>query len=110
MQRRVDAVILANFGIQYKGIASILAIHPNSVANVIAMYNQGGLERLEPWREGDADTELGGFDRRMRERWNRNPPRAVKEAAAHLEKVAGVWRGLTGVRNYLKFLACLSAR
>ena len=104
VQRRAESVLLAAHGLPRKTIAEVLGIHPNSVTAFIAMYNTEGLERLERWREGDVDTELGDFDRRTREYWDANPPRSVKEAAVYLEKSTGVRRGLTAVRAYLKRL------
>lgn len=104
VQRRVETILLAASGLPHMLIASILGIHPNSVTAFVSMYNEGGLERLERWREGDVDTELDDFDRRMREHWDKTPPASVKEAAAHLEEVTGIRRGLTAVRDYVKRL------
>lgn len=59
---------------------------------------------MERWREGEGDGELGDFDRQTREHWDKNPPTSIREAAAHLEKVTGVRRGLTAVRGYVRRL------
>jgi transposase len=96
--------MMAFRGAQRGFIAEVLDLHPNSVTGFIVMFNEGGLERLERWREGDPDGELGDFDRRTRDYWDKNPPRSVKEAAAHLEKVTGIRRGLTTIRGYVKRL------
>jgi transposase len=104
VQRRAEAILLAASDLPYGLIASVLGLHPNSVTAFVVMYKEGGLERLERWREGDADAEVGDFDRRAREYWDQNPPASIREAAAHLEKITGVRRGLSTVRGYVKRL------
>jgi len=104
VQRRAEVILLAAQRFPHKTIAAALGLHPNSITDFIVMFNEGGPERLERWRTGDADQELEDFDRRAREHWDKFPPRTVKEAAAHLEKVTGIRRGLTVVRQYLKRL------
>ena len=104
VQRRAETILLAAGRIPYGTIAAVLAIHPNSVTDFVVMFNEGGVERLGRWREGDAGRELDDFDRQTREHWDQNPPVSVKEAAAHLEQITGVRRGLTAVRGYLKRL------
>ena len=104
VQRRAEVILLAAHRFRYTAIAEALGVHPNSVTAFIVMYNEGGLERLERWRESDPDVELGDFDRQTRDYWDQNPPRSVKEATAHLERVTGIRRGLTAVRGYLKRL------
>jgi transposase len=104
VQRRIEAVVLAAFGLPRKTIAEVLGLHVNSVTDFVVMYKEGGLERLERWREGDVDRERGDFDRQTRDYWDKNPPASLREAAAHLEKVTGVRRGLTAVRGYVRRL------
>jgi len=101
VQRRAEVILLAAHRFQYKDIADVLGVHPNSVTNFTVMFNEGGVERLMRWREGDPDSELVDFDRQTREYWDKNPPRSVKEAAAYLEKISGIRRSITAVRSYL---------
>lgn len=104
VQRRAAIILMATYYVAYGKIAEILGISRNTVTNTLVMFNSGGFERLAKWREGDADDEVLAFDTLMHDVWAKHPPRTVKEAAAQLEEVTGVRRGLTAVRKYLRRL------
>lgn len=103
VQLKMEVLWLKGRGLPHAEIASLAGTSLRSVQRFLAEYRQGGLDRVRTlnWR-GRATNELSPHRESLEAYFLEHPPRSVLEAQAAIERLAGVRRGLTQVRAFLK--------
>ena len=112
VQLKMEVLWLKGRGLPHAEIASLAGTSLRSVQRFLAEYRDGGLGRVRSlnWR-GRTTNELSTHRESLEAHFLEHPPRSVLEAQAAIERLAGVKRGLTQVRAFLKRRsACAGAR
>jgi len=100
VQQKMDVLLLKSHGLAHKEITAIADISENTLRE----YQSGGIEKLKELRFHRPQSELREHRETLEAYFQENPPATVKEAAAKIEQITGIRRGLTQVRRFLKSL------
>lgn len=111
VQLKMEVLWLKSRGLPHAEIAALAGTSIRSVQRFLAEYRQGGLDRVRALGWRGKPNELNGHRESLEAHFLEHPPHSVLEAQAAIERVAGVKRGLTQVRAFLKsHSACATAR
>ena len=104
VQLKMEAVYLKSQGLSHRDICRSARISENTLRSYLRPFVEGGVERLKrtDW-EGTA-SELDEHRETLEEHFRNHPPRSTAQAAAEIERITGVRRGLTQVRKFLRRL------
>jgi transposase len=102
VQLKMEAVYLKSQGLAHRDICRLARISENTLRSYLRQYQEGGVERLKQTDRDGPTSELSGHRRTIEEHFRRDPPRSTAQAAADIERITGVRRGLTQVRKFLK--------
>jgi transposase len=102
VQLKMEAVYLKSQGLLHQDICRLARISENTLRSYLRQYQEGGLQRLKQTDWDGPTSELSGHRRTIEEHFRKNPPRSTAQAAADIERLTGVRRGLTQVRKFLK--------
>ena len=111
VQLKMEVLWLKGRGLPHTEIAALAGTSLRSVQRFLAEYRQGGLDgvRTLGWR--GKPNELAPHRESLEAHFLEHPPRSALEAQAAIERLAGVRRGLTQVRAFLKsHLACATGK
>jgi transposase len=101
---KMEAVDLKSQGLAHLDIGRRARISENTLRSYLRQYQEGGVARLQQ-TDGDGPTrDLSDHRQTIEEHFRKNPPRSTAQAAADIERLTGVRRGLTQVRKFLKGL------
>jgi len=102
---KMEAVLLKSEGLAHGRICRIVGISENTLRSYLRAYQQGGIEKLQEQRPPrPARSELSAHRAALEAYFRQHPPATAKEAAAKIEELTGIHRGLTQVREFLKSL------
>jgi transposase len=105
-----EAVSLKSQGLAHPEIGRRARISEDTLRSYLRQYPEGGGARLKQ-TDGDGPTgELSVPRQAPEEHFRKDPPRSTAEAAADLERLTGVKRGLTQVRKPLKGMGLKSPK
>src|SRR5512135_2219183 len=104
VQLKMEAVYLKSQGLPYGDICRLARISENTLRSYLRQFQEGGVERLKRTDWTGAESELDEHHEALEEHFRNNPPRSTTEAAAEIERITGVRRGPTQVREFLKGL------
>jgi transposase len=102
VQLRMEAVYLKSQGLAHQEICRLARISENTLRSYLRQYQDGGVERLKQTDWDGPASELAGHRQAIEEHFRKNPPRSTAQAAADIERITGIKRGLTQVRKFLK--------
>ena len=102
VQLKMEAPWLKGRGLPHAEIATLAGTSIRSVQRFLAEYRDGGLDRARALNWRGKPNELAPHRESLEAHFLEHPPRSVLEAQAAIERVAGVKRGLTQVRAFLK--------
>ncbi|HEX8203915.1 MAG TPA: IS630 family transposase, partial [Isosphaeraceae bacterium] len=83
-------------------ICHLTRISENTLRSVLRRFQEGGLDRLQRTDWAGTTSELDEHRETLEEFFRQNPPRSTAQAAAEIERITGVKRGSTQVRQFLK--------
>jgi len=104
VQRKMEALLLKSDGLPHHRITRILGISENTLRQYLREYEEGGIERLKKVCFYRPQSELVEYHQSLESYFEEHPPATVNEAAAKIEELTGIRRGLTQVRKFLDFL------
>lgn len=102
VQRQMEILWCKSLGKPHQEIATIAAVHPNSVTNCLKEYQQGGLDAVRQLHFYQPQSELQGHQPTLKEYFEQHPCASLKEAAAKIEELTGLKRSLPPVEKFLK--------
>ena len=102
VQRKMEALWLKSHGLGHDAIAAYADVSRRTVQRYLEEYLEGGLARLRCRRGHRPQSALAELRDSLEEYFLGHPPRSAKQAQAVIEQQAGVRRGLTQVRHFLK--------
>jgi transposase len=100
----MEALLLKSSGLSHGLIASIVGVCPNTLRSYFREFEKGGVERLKEVRFYQPQSVLKSESECLEEHFEKHPPSSIKEAAAVIEQLTGIKRGLSQVRHFLKTL------
>src|SRR5207248_3247607 len=95
-------VYLKSQGLAHRDICRLARISENTLRSYLRQYQEGGVERLKRTDWAGTESELGEHRETMEDHFRDHPPRSIAEAAAEIERITGIRRGPTQVRQFLK--------
>src|SRR5512147_927782 len=104
VQLKMEAVYLKSQGLPHRDICRLVRISENTLRSYLRQFEEGGIGRLKRTDWEGTESELDEHRETLEDYFRRNPPRSTAQAAAAIERIAGVRRGLTQVRKFLKDL------
>jgi len=102
VQLRMEAVYLKSQGLPHHDICRLARISENTLRSYLRQYREGGVERLKRTDWDGPESELSDHREALEEHFRNHPPRSAAQAAADIERITGIKRGLTQVRKFLK--------
>jgi transposase len=104
VRRRMLALWLLHCGLTRGEAAKIALMGRATVERVVDAYRNFGLDGLRRWNRKGPTSELAAYRDLIRESFEKEPVRSVAEAADRIEKLTGLRRGPTQVREFMKSL------
>lgn len=102
VQQKMDTLLLKAHDLPHVQIASIVGISGNTVRAYLEEFQSGGIEKLKTIHFYRPESKLLSAYDIIKAHFEKSPPPTVKAAAAEIEKLTGIKRGLTQVRKYLR--------
>ena len=111
VQLKMEVLWLKGCGLPHVEIATLAGTSVRSVQRFLGEYRDGGLDRVRTLGWRGKPNELAPHRESLEAHFLEHPPHSVSEAQAAIERLAGVKRGLTQVRAFLKRRsACATGR
>jgi transposase len=104
VQLKMEAVYLKSQGLPHRDICRLARISENTLRSYLRQFQEGGVERLKRTDWAGTESELDEYRETLEDHFRDHPPRSTAQAAADIERITGVRRGLTQVRKFLKDL------
>jgi transposase len=101
VQEKMEAVYLKSQGLLHKEICRLTRISENTLRSYLRQFQEGGVERLKRLDFAKPTSEMAEHREVLEEYFRKNPPRSTGQAAADIERITGIRRGLTQVRKFL---------
>lgn len=104
VQQRMEALWLKSQNLPHKEIARLTGISENTLRSYFGAWQQGGVEQLKHLNFRRPTSELMEHWGTLEDYFMEHPPASVNEARSKIEKLTGIRRSPTQVRNFLKQL------
>src|SRR5512144_44996 len=104
VQQKMEAVYLKSQSLPHHEICRLTRISENTLRSFLRQYQEGSLERLKRTDWAGTTSELDEHRETLEEFFRNHPPCSTTQAAAEIERITGVKRGPTQVRQFLKGL------
>ena len=101
VQRKMEALLLKRYGLPHELIADIVDVCPNTLRSYFDDFLSGGTNRLFEIRFYKPTSDLVPFTGTLEDHFRQCPVATIKEAAARIEEITGIKRGLTQVRKFI---------
>ena len=102
VQLKMEAVYLKSQGLPHQDICRLARISENTLRSYLRQFQEGGVERLKRTDWAGTESELDEHRETLEDHFRNHPPRSTAEAAAEIERITGIRRGPTQVRQFLK--------
>jgi transposase len=102
VQQKMNVLWLKAKGLPHVTIAELADTSLRTVQRVLTEFLDGGLDAVRQTRWLGKHAELDDHADTLEDHFVENPPRSTREAQAEIERLVGVRRGLTQVREFLK--------
>ena len=103
VQRKMEVLWLKSHRLPHDQIAALAGVSRATVQRYLAEYREGGLARLRQFRWHRPASELAEHTFALEEYFWDHPPHSARQAQAIIERQTGLRRGLTQVRQFLKY-------
>ena len=111
VQLKMEVLWLKSRRLPHVEIATLAGTSVRSVQRFLGEYRDGGLDRVRTLGWRGKPNELTRHRESLEAHFLEHPPHSVLEAQAAIERIAGVERGLTQVRAFLRSpSACATGR
>lgn len=102
VQRRMEMLWLKCHGETHERIAELTGVGRRSVQRVLDAFAAGRLESVRSFHEQGRASGLRPHGELLEAEFRERPPRTVAEACDRIERLTGVRRGPSQVRQYLR--------
>jgi transposase len=104
VRQKMEAVYLKALGYSHQEIGRIVRISQKTLRSYLRAYQRGGLEALKQVNFYRPTSALGTHQEMLRAEFEARPAKSIKEAGDRIEKLTGMRRSPTQVRQFLKQL------
>ena len=104
VRQRMEAVYLKALGLPHKEIGRIMRLSQTTLRGYFQMYQEGGIEALQDLNFYQPKSDLDDYREQLHAEFERKPAATIGEAVARIEKLTGLRRSKTQVREFLKKL------
>lgn len=102
VRQRCEVVYLKALGFSHKEIGRITRLSQPTVRSYLEMYRDGELEKLKELNFYTPTSELDAHREEIEAEFEARPPATANEAAERIEKLTGICRSPTQVREFLE--------
>lgn len=102
--KRLEVLWLKHLGYSHQAIAEISCVCLNSVSNYIRLYETSGLVGVLQLNYKGPVSKLMAHRAQIYKDLDQHPVQTIKEASARIEKISGLRRCPTQIRNFLNQL------
>lgn len=102
VQKKMEALYLKSQGIKHKDICYLCKISKTTLTVYIRQYQQGGIEELKKIDYKGQPSILNQSIDILKEYFEKHPASTVAEASDAIERLTGIKRSPTQVREFLK--------
>jgi transposase len=102
VQRKMDVLVFKAHGVPQQQISAISGVCENTVRVYLKAYQAGGIEELQREHFYKPQGALFSVTEDLKTYFESHPPATIKQAAAEIEKLTGIKRGLTQVRKFVR--------
>lgn len=102
VQRRMEALWLKAHGETHQRIATLAGIGRATVQRMLDLYQAGGLAAVRTYHRYQPTSALTPHQGAIEREFARRPPHTVAEACQRIEKLTGVRRRPSRVREFLR--------
>jgi transposase len=102
VQRRMEALWLKSQGLPHQPVARLTRVTPNTLRAYFRLFQHGGVAALKRFDFYRPASDLMAHRDCLEEYFLEHPPATANEAAAAIERLTGVKRSPTQVRQFLK--------
>lgn len=104
VQRKMEVLYLKSQEIKHKDICRLCQITKTTLSKYLKQYQLGGIEALKKLDYKGQPSELNQYGDSLKEDFRKNPPSSAIEASDAIEKLTGIKRSPTQVREFMKRL------
>lgn len=105
IRQRLQALWFANQSeFTAETIARYTGLSKRSIFEIIKTYKELGLEKVMELSPRRQKSQLEGFSELIKDEFDKEPPRSIKEAKIKIEELTGIKRSETQIRKFLKSL------
>ena len=104
VQRKMEALLLKNYGLPHKDIAKLTGVCPNTLRTYLRDYQTGGIDKLKKINFYQPQSELTQHKQSLEEYFRQNPVASINEARSKIEQLTGIKRSPTRVREFFNSL------
>jgi transposase len=101
---KMEVLYLKSLGISHTMICQIAGVSPNTMRAYFKEYIEGGIEKIKELNFYRPQSLLATCSSSIESHLKVNPPTSISHAAAMIEQLTGIKRGITQVRSFLKSL------
>lgn len=101
VRRKALSIAMKKVGIDNEKISQIVLVSPRRVSNYVKEYNEKGIDSVtynNPYRP---KSKLEDYQELIKEDFEKNPPATANEASDRVEKLTGIKRSPTQIRNFM---------
>lgn len=99
--RHLHALFFKSLNLAHQQICNLADISPPTLVEILKKYAQGGLKAILQIHWKPKRAVLEDFREIIENRFKEYPPESVKAAQAEIEKLTGIKRGKTQIREFL---------
>jgi len=102
VQRRMEVLWLKSHDLAHEQIAVLGHISETTMREYFQLYREGGIEGLKAMHFYRPESQLVQHVNSLEEYFRVNPPASIKQAQSEIERLTGIRRSETQVREFLK--------
>ena len=102
VQRKMEVMYLKSQKLAHKDIRMLCQISKMTLTKYIKQYQVGGIEGLKKLEYKGRPSELNQYSEQVEEYFKKHPPSKVAEASDVIEKITGIKRSPTQIREFMK--------
>ena len=102
VQRRMEILWLKSHGETHQRIAELAGVSRRTVQRVLDLFWEGRLEAVRQFHWHKPVSALDPYRQTLEEEFRERPPHTVSEACDRIEKITGIRRKESQVRQFLR--------
>nr|VFJ45464.1 MAG: Homeodomain-like domain-containing protein [Candidatus Kentron sp. FM]VFJ49062.1 MAG: Homeodomain-like domain-containing protein [Candidatus Kentron sp. FM]VFK06764.1 MAG: Homeodomain-like domain-containing protein [Candidatus Kentron sp. FM] len=102
VQKRMEILYLKSQGTPHNQIKELCHISGATLATYLKLYRDGGIEALKQFNYKGSRSKLEAHTSMLENWFREHPPRTSAEAQKEIERLTGIRRSQTQIREFMK--------